>query len=66
MQSPVSLPDAPAAGVEVEQVEDEETLAAFAEVYHLGWAATGRVPIAPWLTAPGWSLYLARFEGQRH
>jgi ribosomal protein S18 acetylase RimI-like enzyme len=62
---PVGLPDAPAEGVEVVAVKDEADLPAFSDVYHRGWAFSDfRIPMTPWLTAPGWSLYLARFEGQ--
>jgi ribosomal protein S18 acetylase RimI-like enzyme len=61
---PVDLPEAPMAGVEVERVEDEEALAPFGDVYHRGWNITDfRVPMTPWLTAPGWRLYLARLDG---
>ncbi|HEX4197164.1 MAG TPA: GNAT family N-acetyltransferase [Caulobacteraceae bacterium] len=62
---PAELPDAPSPGVEVIQVESEDELKAFADVFHLGWDITGfRVPVAPWLGAPGWSLYLARCDGE--
>ena len=62
---PAELPNAPSLGVEVSLVESEDDLKAFADVYHLGWAITGfRVPVAPWLSAPGWSLYLARRDGE--
>lgn len=62
---PAELPNASSPGVEVVQVESEDALKAFADVYHLGWAITGfRVPMGPWLTAPGWSLYLARCDGE--
>ena len=41
-------------------------LTPFADVYHRGWAITGfRVPMSPWLTAPGWSLYLAPSRASR-
>ena len=64
MIGPVGLPDAPAPGVEIVKVEDEEGLKPFADAYHKGWAHSGRIPMTPWLTAPGWTLYLARFEGE--
>ncbi len=61
---PAALPNAPSPGIEVRRVESEDDIRSFAEVYHLGWAITGfRVPVAPWLTAPGWSLYLASCDG---
>lgn len=62
---PAEMPNAPSPGVEVRQVDGEADLKAFADIYHLGWNITGfRVPMAPWLTAPGWSLYLAHCDGQ--
>ena len=62
---PVGLPDAPAEGVEIVRVEDAADLEAFSDVYHRGWGHTDfRIPMAPWLTAPGWSLYLARLNGE--
>ena len=62
---PAEMPNAPSPGVEVRQVDGEADLKAFADIYHLGWNITGfRVPVAPWLTAPGWSLYLAHCDGQ--
>jgi GNAT superfamily N-acetyltransferase len=65
LAGPVGLPDAPAAGVAVTKVEDGAELALFSDAYHRGWAITEfRVPMTPWLSAPGWSLYLARFESQ--
>lgn len=65
MAGPVGLPDAPAPGVEITRLTDPAELAAFSDAYHAGWAiAESRVPIAAWLGAPGWSLYLARVEGQ--
>ena len=65
LAGPIGLPEAPAPGVEIVKVEDEESLKPFADAYHKGWAFSDfRIPMAPWLTAPGWSLYLARFEGQ--
>ena len=61
---PVELPQVASPGVEVIRLEDEEHLAAFSDAYHLGWNATQRrVPVAPWLTAPGWSLYLGLCDG---
>ncbi len=65
LAGPIGPPDAPAVGVEIVRVEDQADLEAFSDTYHRGWAITDfRVPVAPWLTALGWSLYLARFEGQ--
>jgi GNAT superfamily N-acetyltransferase len=62
---PIGLADAPGEGVEIVRLDGEADLPAFSDVYHRGWAiADFRVPMASWLTAPGWSLYLARFEGQ--
>jgi GNAT superfamily N-acetyltransferase len=62
---PAEMANAPSAGVEVRPVEGEDDLKIFADVYHLGWAITGfRIPMKPWLTAPGWSLYLARCDGE--
>jgi ribosomal protein S18 acetylase RimI-like enzyme len=61
---PAALPDGPSPGVEVRKVGSHADLETFADVYHLGWAVTGyRVPIAPWLEAPGWSLYLGFCDG---
>jgi GNAT superfamily N-acetyltransferase len=58
------LANAPSPGVEVRRVESDDDLKAFADIYHLGWAISSfRVPVAPWLTAPGWSLYLAHCDG---
>jgi GNAT superfamily N-acetyltransferase len=66
LAGPIDLPNAtPAAGVEVRRVESEADLAVFADVYHRGWGISGfRVPMGPWLTAPGWRLYLATIEGK--
>jgi hypothetical protein len=62
---PAEMANAPSAGVDVQRVEGEDDLKIFADVYHLGWAITGfRIPMKPWLTAPGWSLYLARCDGE--
>jgi GNAT superfamily N-acetyltransferase len=55
---PSELPGKPSPGVGVRQVTTEADLAQFADVYHAGWANTGRIPVQPWLTAPGWSLFL--------
>jgi len=61
---PSELPQAPSPGVEVRQVSSDADLAAFSDAYHLGWANAGpRVPMQPWLTAPGWSLYLGLCDG---
>jgi GNAT superfamily N-acetyltransferase len=58
------LPGAPSPGVEVRRVETREDLAAFSDVYHLGWdRAARRIPTEPWLAAPGWSLYLGLCDG---
>jgi ribosomal protein S18 acetylase RimI-like enzyme len=58
------LPDKPTEGVTITPVETASDLEAFSEAYHLGWGHTAfRLPVAPWLTAPGWSLSLARVDG---
>ncbi|HEY1425240.1 MAG TPA: GNAT family N-acetyltransferase [Caulobacteraceae bacterium] len=52
-------------GVEVRRLMDETDLEAFSDAYHLGWNTTQfRVPMKPWLTAPGWSLYLGLCDGK--
>lgn len=57
-------PAAPSAGVEVRRVETSDDLTAFTDAYHLGWNHTDfRVPTRPWLTAPGWTLYLGVCDG---
>lgn len=62
---PAELPRRPSPGVEVRAVTTEVDLAPFSEVYHAGWANTGpRVPMQPWLTAPGWRLYLGLCDGE--
>jgi GNAT superfamily N-acetyltransferase len=61
---PAELPVAASPGVEVKQVETEADLAAFSEAYHLGWTNPNRIPMQPWLTAPGWRLYLGLCDGQ--
>lgn len=62
---PAELPQQPSPGVEVRVVESGADLAAFSEAYHVGWANNGpRVPMQPWLTAPGWRLYLGLCDGQ--
>ena len=59
------LPQQPSPGVEVRRLEGETDLEAFSDAYHLGWNATqSRVPVKPWLTAPGWSLYLGLCDGE--
>jgi ribosomal protein S18 acetylase RimI-like enzyme len=59
-----ALPAAPSPGVEVRRVETEADLAVFSDVYHAGWDLTGfRVPMKPWLAAPGWRLYLGLCDG---
>ncbi|HLI65759.1 MAG TPA: GNAT family N-acetyltransferase [Caulobacteraceae bacterium] len=65
MIGPPELPSAEAPGVTIEPVTDEAALGPFADVYHRGWNYTAfRIPMQSWLTAPGWRLYLARFEGE--
>jgi len=63
---PTDLPDAPPSpNVDVRRVAGEGDLQVFADAYHLGWAITGfRIPMLPWLAAPGWTLYLAHCDGQ--
>jgi GNAT superfamily N-acetyltransferase len=59
------LPQQPSPGVEVRRLADETDLEAFSDAYHLGWNTTQfRVPMKPWLTAPGWSLYLGLCDGE--
>ena len=59
------LPTATSPGVEVRRVETGADLAAFSDAYHLGWVNTGPpVPMKPWLTAPGWRLYLGLCDGE--
>jgi ribosomal protein S18 acetylase RimI-like enzyme len=54
----------PQGGVEVMRLDDARHLEAFSDAYHLGWASTGpRIPVEPWLRAPGWSLYLGMCDG---
>jgi GNAT superfamily N-acetyltransferase len=58
-------PPAPSSGVQVRQLEDEAELSAFSDAYHAGWAITRfRVPMEPWLSAPGWRLYLGLCDGE--
>jgi GNAT superfamily N-acetyltransferase len=60
-----ALPQQPSPGVEVRRLAGESDLGAFSDAYHLGWSNTGfRVPMKPWLTAPGWSLYLGLCDGE--
>jgi ribosomal protein S18 acetylase RimI-like enzyme len=62
---PADLPQQPSPGVEVRRLEGETDLEAFSDAYHLGWNNTrNRVPMKPWLTAPGWSLYLGLCDGE--
>jgi GNAT superfamily N-acetyltransferase len=61
---PAQLPRKASPGVEVRPVTTEADLAPFGDVYRVGWANTGRIPVEPWLTAPGWSLYLALCDGE--
>ncbi len=66
MAGPIGLPDAPAPGVEIVRLTDAAELSAFSGAYHAGWAITGPgIPMAAWLGAPGWSLYLARVGGRQ-
>lgn len=59
------LPQQPSPGVEVRRLTDETDLEAFSDAYHLGWNTTQfRVPMKPWLAAPGWSLYLGLCDGE--
>jgi hypothetical protein len=59
-----NMPVAPSPGVEVRRVETDADLTAFTDAYHVGWANTeSRIPTGPWLTAPGWSLYLGLCDG---
>ncbi len=59
------LPQQPSPGVEVRRLTDETDLEAFSDAYHLGWNTTQfRVPVEPWLAAPGWSLYLGLCDGE--
>jgi ribosomal protein S18 acetylase RimI-like enzyme len=60
-----ALPHIDAPGVEVRRVTDAAGLRAFADAYHLGWSHAGvRVPMEPWLSAPGWCLYLGLCDGE--
>jgi GNAT superfamily N-acetyltransferase len=61
---PAELPRHPSPGVEVRAVTTDADLASFAEVYRVGWDRPGRIPMQPWLTAPGWSLYLGLCDGE--
>jgi len=62
---PAELPTASSPGVEVRRVETEADLRLFSDAYHLGWTSTGpRVPMQPWLAAPGWRLYLGLCDGE--
>jgi GNAT superfamily N-acetyltransferase len=62
---PAELPQQPSPGVEVRRLTDATDLEAFSEVYHLGWNSSRfRFPKEPWLTAPGWSLYLGLCDGE--
>jgi ribosomal protein S18 acetylase RimI-like enzyme len=61
---PAALPQAASPGLEVVRLQDETQLAVFSDAYHLGWnAMERRVPVEPWLAAPGWSLYLGLCDG---
>jgi ribosomal protein S18 acetylase RimI-like enzyme len=52
-------------GVEVRPVQDAADLEGFSDAYHQGWGHTGmRVPLEPWLRAPGWSLFLGLCDGR--
>jgi GNAT superfamily N-acetyltransferase len=61
---PAELPCKPSPGIDVRPVTTGADLASFADVYHVGWARTGQIPMQPWLTAPGWSLYLGLCDGE--
>ena len=61
---PAELPRKPSPGVEVRPVATEAELVWFADMYQVGWARTGRIPVEPWLTAPGWSLYLGLCDSE--
>jgi GNAT superfamily N-acetyltransferase len=62
---PAELPSTDSPGIEVRAVANQTDLAAFADVYHRGWNITEfRVPMAPWLVAPGWRLYLGLADGE--
>jgi GNAT superfamily N-acetyltransferase len=62
---PTVLPRQPSPGLEVRPVVTEVDLAPFSDVYHAGWANTGPwVPMQPWMTAPGWRLYLGLCDGE--
>ena len=59
------LAERPSPGVEVRRLEDDTQLEAFSDAYHAGWSNTEfRVPVKPWLSTPGWSLYLGLCDGQ--
>ncbi len=64
MFGPADLPSADGPGVEIELVTDEAALEPFGDVYQRGWGQDFRIPMRPWLTAPGWRLYLGRVEGK--
>lgn len=55
-------PDPPE-GVDVLRLEDTGHIEAFSDAYHRGWNFDVRVPVEPWLHAPGWSLYLGLCDG---
>jgi GNAT superfamily N-acetyltransferase len=62
---PAELPRQPSPGVEVRPVLTEADLGPFSDVYHAGWANNGPpAPMQPWMTAPGWRLYLGFYEGE--
>jgi GNAT superfamily N-acetyltransferase len=66
MAGPVGLPDARTSSVEITRLTDPAELSDFSDAYHAGWAITGPgIPMAAWLSTPGWSLYLARVGGRR-
>src|SRR6185312_15819701 len=64
MFGPADLPSEAATGVDIEIVTDEAGLAPFGDVYQRAWGQSFRIPMTPWLTAPGWRLYLGRFDGK--
>jgi GNAT superfamily N-acetyltransferase len=53
----------PPEGVDVLRLEGTGHIEAFSDAYHRGWNFDVRVPVEPWLHAPGWSLYLGLCDG---
>jgi GNAT superfamily N-acetyltransferase len=64
MAGSIGLPDAPATGVEVTRLIDPAELSDFSDAYNAGWARGPGIPMAAWLGAPGWSLYLAHVDAR--